>query len=162
MLDCAPCGAYLMIMMCLLGSTSVWNEGIGGWSGEESNWESGRGTTKRVESLNNRRAKLKLCMFDRVRPIVLYCHRLQRIEKRIVVQTVHLVRVILQSKGRMFSFIADEEYTVVNESLHLLASCCRRCKYWSPARLAPAACSHSGVGRAQCRWCPLCSRCRRQ
>lgn len=35
-------------------------------------------------------------MFDRVRPIVLYCHRLQRIKKRIVVQAVHLIRVILQ------------------------------------------------------------------
>lgn len=78
----------------------------------DSNWERGRGTTKWVESLNNRRAKLKLCMFDRVRPIVLYCHRLQGIEKRIVVQTVHLVRVILQNKETMVRFNEVEVYTV--------------------------------------------------
>lgn len=78
----------------------------------ESNWERGRGTTKWVESLNNRRAKLKLCMFDRVRPVVLYCHRLQGIEKRIVVQTVHLVRVILQNKETMVRVNVDEVYAV--------------------------------------------------
>lgn len=35
-------------------------------------------------------------MFDSVRPVVLYCHRLQGVEKRVVVQAIHLIRVILQ------------------------------------------------------------------
>lgn len=41
---------------------------------------------------------LQLCMFHRIRPIVLYSHRLKTIQKGVIIQTVHLLRIILQQK----------------------------------------------------------------
>lgn len=37
---------------------------------------------------------LQLRMLDIVRPVVLYRHRLQRVQERIVIQAVHLVRIV--------------------------------------------------------------------
>lgn len=41
---------------------------------------------------------LQLRMFDVIRPVILYRHRFQAVEKWIVVQAIHFFRVLLQQK----------------------------------------------------------------
>lgn len=48
--------------------------------------------------LSNSLTNLKFCMFDTISPVILYCHCLQRIEKGVIIETIHFIGVVLENE----------------------------------------------------------------
>jgi len=44
---------------------------------------------------------LQFCVLHAISPVVLYRHGFQRVEERVVVQTVKLIRIVLQKQSRL-------------------------------------------------------------